>query len=173
MKKSLLILTIILLQLSSFDCNAGPSLEKVKKNIIGTWKFENLYNPYAPLNTPDVKDSNDPNDLYTAYTFMDNGKVIVWSLDRSKLDIPNQTFTWGIITKKDAKEEEYTVVKMVESDIDPNDMQKIENSNTGLLRVVTTLTKNNLLWIKINRTDKLWKTEWQKRFSKIQDLPKE
>jgi hypothetical protein len=125
------------------------------------------------MNTPDIKNSSDPKDLYTAYTFMDNGKVIVWSLDRSKYDIPNQTFTWGIITKKDAKGEEYTVVKMVESDIDPNDIQKIEDSNTGMFRVVTTSTKENILWIKITRTDKLWKTEWQDRFSKIPDMPKE
>lgn len=172
-KYFLLFFVIISLQLNSFECNAGPSIEKVKKKIIGTWKFLDFYNPYTPFNSPDTKFSTVPYELYKVYTFMENGKVIIWSLDKSKLDLPSQTLTWGVYTIKDRTGEEFTAVKLVESDIDPNDIQKIESSNTGIIFIVEPAVKNYMLWIKIDRLDKYWKQNWQSRFTKILDKPHE
>jgi len=103
---------------------------------------------------------------------MDNGKVTLWSLDKSKYDLPSQTFTWGVITKEDSYGEKYTAVKLVESDIDPSDIQKIESTNTGIIYVVTASTKDRLLWIKVLNHEKTWKKEWQSRFTRMPDLPK-
>lgn len=173
MKKIVLsFLVIISLLQISFVCKAWPGQEKVKKNIIGTWKFIDFYNYYVPYMSRDTKVSTDPSDLYRVYTFMDNGKVTLWSLDKSKYDLPSQTFTWGVITKEDSYGEKYTAVKLVESDIDPSDIQKIESTNTGIIYVVTASTKDRLLWIKVLNHEKTWKKEWQSRFTRMPDLPK-
>lgn len=166
MKKHVLLLLFIvsLLQIPVV-CNAWPKPEKVKKSIIGTWKFFDFYYAYDEYG---ATTTTDPQILYKAYTFQDNGKCIIWSLDKSKLDFPTQTVSWALITKKDKGGEEFTGVVFAESNIDPKD---IEKTLYGVAYFVTASNNKMLAWVKADRIDITWKKEAYTRFMRIPDLP--
>jgi len=51
-------------------------------------------------------------ETYTAYSFKPEGKVVVWSIDKSKLPGINKTYTWGIVTLKDETGKDYYAAKL-------------------------------------------------------------
>ena len=177
MKKISFTLFVMISLLSfSFNSNAFPGLDKVKKNIIGTWKFKHYFRlstsdaPNAPAN--DFKESNDPREQYTAYTFLENGKLKIWSLDKSKCNIPTQIVNWVVYTKKDSHGAEFTVLLMTDADDLKGRDNQLLSQSPGIHYVITGCNKW-LEWIKIDKKDQYWGKEWQAAFEKIPDLPKD
>jgi hypothetical protein len=157
---------LLVSSLLSLQLSASPDPGKVRKNLVGTWKFSQFWNPYRNEGEPGRK-STDPKDLYTAYTFYEDGRVVIWSLDSVQNKMGRQTASWGVVLLKDENGKEHAVVKIVDPAIDPQNQQAIEQSTSGLSFLVVQASKSFLAWIKIPQYHKANSRDWQSTYKKI------
>jgi hypothetical protein len=169
MKQKICSIIMVLTFMHSVNCFAGVDPNKLRKNIVGTWKFANYWNPYA--NDDSSKPSADDYLKYTAYTFQEDGFVIVRSIDADKNKIGTQKLTWGIVNVKDGKGKDHVAVRIVDGSIDPKDEKAIEQSSSGVSYLIIKSTDKSLFWIKINPIKGANSRDWQQFFEKVKDIP--
>jgi len=162
-------LTIILATLI-LSVYAGDPIEKTKKNLLGTWHFYRHWNPYKNNGEPGMP-SSDPKLLHTAYTFYDDGHVVVWSKDSAGYKIPTTRYTWGIVYLETSKGKKVPAIKIVDSSIDPKNQQAIEVTTSGKMFYIVQLSKTFLSWIPIPSNGGWSSRDTQNTFNKVTTTP--
>jgi len=172
MNRRIIILTCLVIFALSYVNAKSPDPEKIKKNLNGTWQFFQFWNPYKNEGEPGRK-STDPKDLYTAYTFFEDGRVIIWSLNSSANNKNPETYTWGVVLLKSSKGKDEPIIKIVDSSINPKDQKAIEMATSGVSCLVVQSSKTFLSWIKIPEYKQANSHDWQSTFKKVTDMPPE
>lgn len=162
--KTILILTSLVLVLTSSTQKFRPDGAYVKKNITGSWKFSNYWNPYGD----DDELPPTPEHRNTQYHFDPSGVVTIWSADSTKTG--TQTYTWGISSLNDQKGKPYTVVKIVEPSIAPDETAKIEASTSGISFIVIQISSDFMTWIPMKSYGKTTLRDRQNGYKKIPGL---
>jgi hypothetical protein len=141
-----------------------PDGEFVKKNITGSWRFTNYWNPYGDDDeqTPTAEHRN------TQYHFDPSGVVTIWSADSTKKG--RQKYTWGISTLKNHKGKPFAVIKIVDASIAPNETAKIEASTSGISLIVIQIDRDFLTWIPVKSYGKTTFHDRQNGYKKIEGL---
>jgi hypothetical protein len=163
-QKMIISLVLVALILAPFMSEAKwPDKEKIKNGIIGSWAFNRFWGVWQ---SEPVKKSEDPADIYSIYTFYENGKVRIWSSDQEKYRVEHKIFTWGLIPVKSSEGTLGFAIKLVDSSIDPANQTEIEGATGEYIFVVTGVSKKNMWWIKsspdVNFSEKEYFTEFSK-----------
>ncbi len=170
--KTTLIVAILLALLSVCAMAGEDPIEKMKRKLIGgTWEFSNHWNPYNKAQM--YWKSTDPIVLNTAYTFYEDGTVIIWSLNDNANPLSPKKKTWGVILIEDSKGKQAAVIKIVDSSIDPKNQQAIESYSTGESFYVIRLTSSSLECVPIPNYKKVNKTDNQNVYKRKSVMPKQ
>ena len=171
-RKAFLAITLLLTLVSICAMAGEDPIEKMKKKLVGgTWEFSNHWNPYNKAQM--YWKSTDPIVLNTAYTFYEDGTVMIWSLNDQANPLPAKKHTWGIVHMEDSKGKQAPVIKIVDSTIDPKNQQAIESYATGTSFYVIRLTSSSLECVPITNYQKVNKTDNQNVYSRKSVMPKQ
>lgn len=143
---------------------------KAKKNIVGTWQFSHHWNSYKNNGEPGTKSTN-PAMLQTAYTFYEDGYVVIWSLDPITNKMVTTRYTWGIVYIENNKGKKVATIKILDSAIDPKNQQAIEISTSGKSYYIVQHSKTFLSWIPIPKNGSINSRDNQNTFKKITSTP--
>jgi hypothetical protein len=159
MSKRILLLVICVLVTASIS---GQKIEKIRTNIIGSWKFDKLVNPEKPNET---KICYDTTSIFRGYTYNAEGRVNIWPIDVKVFDFKNQYLTYGIYVKE-IYGTKYNVLKIVTNDYQPQDYRAIDFA-AGITYIITYSGKSELRLIHYSRGSAINPNVWQYSYKKI------
>ena len=109
--------------------------------------------------------------LQTAYTFYEDGYVVIWSLDPITNKMVTTRYTWGIVYIENNKGKKVATIKILDSAIDPKNQQAIEISTSGKSYYIVQHSKSFLSWIPIPKNGSINSRDNQNTFKKITSTP--
>ncbi|HEY3429101.1 MAG TPA: hypothetical protein VGK39_00405 [Cyclobacteriaceae bacterium] len=157
----LLLFVILFIPITVFA--KWPDKEKIKTGIIGSWDFNRFWGVYQ---NPAVKAGENPADINLMFTFYADGKARVWSKDKSKYNVADKKYHWGIVSIKSTEGKEAFAVKLVDTSVDPSDQSAIENAKAEMLFVMTGVSKKNMWWIKTAEDGSFSEKDYMTEFNK-------